>query len=55
MSAHVRLCISHVDGAAHQRSPAQGLLDDVEQVWIRLAQLVHLSDSSSEIFKPLCG
>lgn len=46
---------SHINGAAHQRTPVQSFLQDVEQVWIRACQVVHLRYSSSKVFKTLSG
>ena len=46
---------THVDGAAHERAPAQGLLDDVEEVGAGLEQLMDLCDASGEVLKALSG
>lgn len=46
---------SYIYGAAHQGSSTQSFLDDVEQMWTGLPQLVDFSDTSSEILEALCG
>lgn len=46
---------THVYGAAHQGSSTQSFLDDVEQMWTGLPQLVDFSDSSGEILEALGG
>lgn len=46
---------THVDGAAQQGSGLQGLLQDLEQVGRRLAQVVVLGDASGEVFEAFGG
>ncbi len=46
---------SHINGAAQQSSSLQGFLDDLKHVGRSFAQLVALSDASSEILETLTG
>lgn len=57
MIIHVttRAAAAYVDGAAHERAAALGLLDDTEQVRTGPAQLVDLGDPSGEVLEALGG
>lgn len=44
---------THINGASQERTSVQGLLNDFEEVGISLAQLVTLSNTSSEVLKTL--
>lgn len=46
---------THVNGAAEQGAPFQGLEDDLVEVAGRLAQLIPLGDTACEVLKALRG
>lgn len=46
---------THVNGAAEQGAPLQGLEDDLVEVAGRLAQLIPLGDTACEVLKALRG
>lgn len=46
---------THVNGAAHERTPFQGLLHDLVELLGRLLHLVELSDAAGEVLHGLRG
>lgn len=45
----------HVNRAAHERAPFQGLLHDLVELLGRLLHLIEFSNATSEVLHGLCG